>query len=277
MTIQILTTSFPHGEEGRVEQVWVYYYAAVSYFSYHRLWYAIPALIILATFVLSRPFLLMSYPVCYQVMALLRINNTRAGQFMTHWIEKLKPLLDAFQSPFKDKYHLTAGMYFLYWITAPGVFVAVNGTCSYYVIMEVLFIVVLLFQSVSQPYQKMKNNIYTSLVMADLAVIIALYLYNYTRAQKTANETAEEMLIAVILLILIYLPIMCALGDIAVRCFKKIKKMKIVTSYRWFVNIQRDSQELPVRMTEEDKCQSIEVSDYIRVDDNYHCAANKFD
>ena len=92
----------------------MYYYAAVSYFSYHRLWYAIPALIILATFVLSRPFLLMSYPVCYQVMALLRINNTRAGQFMTHWIEKLKPLLDAFQSPFKDKYHLTAGMYFLY-------------------------------------------------------------------------------------------------------------------------------------------------------------------
>ena len=156
-------------------------------------------------------------------------------------------------------------------------FVAVNGTCSYYVIMEVLFIVVLLFQSVSQPYQKMKNNIYTSLVMADLAVIIALYLYNYTRAQKTANETAEEMLIAVILLILIYLPIMCALGDIAVRCFKKIKKMKIVTSYCRFVNIQRDSQELPVQMTEEDKCQSIEVSDYIRVDDNYHCAANKFD
>ena len=273
VTFQILTTSFAHGEEGRVEQVWVYYYAAVSYFSYHHLWYAIPALVILVTFVLGPPFLLMSYPVCYRVMAFLHISNTRAGQFMTRWIENLKPLLDAFQSPFKDKYRFTAGMYFLYRIAAPGVFIAVNGTYSYYVIMEVLFIVALLFQSITQPYQKMKNNIYHSLVMADLAIIMALYLYNYTRAQRSANE---EMLITVILLILIYLPIMCALGNIAVRCFKKIKKMKMVTSYGRFVNNQRDSQELPARMTEEDKSQSIEVCDYIRVDNNYYCAANKF-
>ena len=273
VTIQILTTSFAHGKKGSDELVWVYYYAAISYFSYHHLWYAIPALVILVTFVLGPPFLLMSYPVCYRVMAFLHISNTRAGQFLTRWIEKLKPLLDAFQSPFKDKYRFTAGMYFLYRIAAPVVFVAVNGTYSYYVIMEVLFIVSLLFHSVTQPYQKMKNNIYHSLVMADLAIIMELYLYNYTRAQKTANETTQETLVTVILLILIYLPIVCALGNLAVKCtcFKKIKKLKKMTSYGRFVDSHMNSQELPARMTEDMN----QPTEYIRVNNNNCYAANR--
>ena len=94
VTIGILTPSSVYGKGGSVEHLWVYYYGAIDYMSPQHLAYAIPALVVLVTFVLIPPILLMSYSLCYRVMALLHVSETKVVVCLTRWIEKLKPLLD---------------------------------------------------------------------------------------------------------------------------------------------------------------------------------------
>ena len=274
VTIQLLTTSFVRTKEGKKDHVWVYYYAQYRYFSGEHLVYALPAILVLVTVVLMPPFLLMSYPVCYQVMALLHINETRAGLLLTRWIEKLKPFFDAFQSRFKDRFRFTAGLYFLYRVVPPAIFAAVDSTFAYYATLEVFFIIFFLFHSIAQPYRKMKNNLYHSLVMANLAIITGLYMYNYSEAQDTLAATYAESTIAVILLILIYLPVVCAVGHVLIRCgyksFTAVKKSK--NESKQTCDLREDYyHEFPARMLVEDDDAEIPTSfKYTNIDDDSH-------
>ena len=262
VTIQILATSFVRNKEGRKDQVWVYYYAKYNYFSHEHLIYAIPAILVLVTIVLMPPILLMSYPLCYQIMALLHINETRVGLCLTRWIEKFKPFFDAFQSRFKDRFRFTAGLYFLYRAVPPTVFAAVDSTFAYYATLEVLFIIFFLFHSIAQPYRRMKNNIYHSLVMANLAIITALYMYNYSEVQDTLEATYSESTIAVIQLILIYLPIVCTLGHVLLRCsYKSITVFrKSRSQLKQDCDQGDDYHEFPARMLDEEEDTKIPTS-----------------
>ena len=262
VTIKILTTSFVRNKEGRKDHVWVYYYAEYNYFSKQHLVYAIPAILVLVTIVLMPPILLMSYPVCYQLMALLHINETRVGLCLTRWIEKFKPFFDAFQSRFKDRFRFTAGLYFLYRAVPPTVFAAVDSTFAYYATLEVLFIIFFLFHSIAQPYRRMKNNIYHSLVMANLAIITALFMYNFSEVQDTLAATYSESSIAVIQLILIYLPVVCTLGHFLLRCSNKS-----ITAFRKSRSQLKqdcdqgdDYHEFPARMLNEEEDTKIPTS-----------------
>ena len=259
VTIQILTTSSVRNKEGRKDHVWVYYYAEYDYFSKEHLVYAIPAILVLMTIILMPPILLMSYPLCYQIMALLHINETRVGLCLTRWIEKLKPFFDAFQSHFKDRFRFTAGLYFLYRVVFPAVFAAVDSIFAYYATLEVLFIIFFLFHLIAQPYRRMKNNIYHMLVMAYLAIITALYMYNYSEVQDTLEV---ESTIAVIQLILIYLPVVCTLGHFLLRCsYKSITAFrKSRSQLKQDCDQGDDYHEFPARMLDEEKDTKIPTS-----------------
>ena len=253
VTIGILTPSSVYGKDG-VEHLWVYSYGRIDYMSPQHLAYAIPALVVLVTFVLIPPILLMSYPLCYRVMAVLHVSETKVGVCLTRWIEKLKPLLDAFQSPFKDNYQFIAGVYFLYRVVVLTAFAFMTDLITYYVIMEVLLIAALLFHSIAQPYRQLKDNIYHALVIANLAVINGLFLYNYILTRRTTQSTQQQTLITAILLILIYLPLVYALGYLAIKCCYKIRvcmKVKGMAPAHATSNFENENHEFPARMMEE--------------------------
>ena len=268
VTIKILTTSYVQGYGGRTGETWVYYYARVKYFSGQHLIYAIPAFVFLVTFVIIPPLLLMAYPVCYQVMSLCHVSETRVGLGLTRWIEKLKPLLDAFQSCFKDRFRFTAGLYFLYRAVVPAVYVAVDNTLSFYITLEILFTIALLFHTIAQPYHKTRNNIYHALVVADLGLITSLYIYNYTVSQQEIADHDREILVTSIVMILIYLPLIGALGYLIITCgrrlwpstLKKLKVLKRRSAIRGR-NIEDDG-ELPARLLEEESINSCDYSSW---------------
>ena len=209
-TFCILTISHLKGVKGGEKETRVYYYALLDYFSSQHLIYAIPALVILVTFVIIPPLLLMAYPVCYQVMSLCHVSETRVGLGLTRWIEKLKPLLDAFQSCFKDRFRFTAGLYFLYRIFVPAVYAVTNDILSFYSILEIFFVCALTFHCIIQPYLRKRDNIFHALILANLAIINGLYMYNYTRLQKDSQET--KIFIAGIQLLFIFLPLLVGIG-----------------------------------------------------------------
>ena len=180
-------------------------------------------------------------------MAILNVSETKVGVCLTRWIEKLKPLLDA---PFKDNYQFITGVYFLYRVVALTAFVIPTDLFSYYVTMELLLIVGLLFHLIAQPYRKLKDNIYHALVVANLAIIIGLYLYSYIITSRTTRTTTEQTLITAISLILIYLSLVYALGYLAIKCCYKVWVCMKPPAHAT-IDFENESNEFPARMMEE--------------------------
>ena len=223
VTIQLLTIAYVEGEGGLSSDLWVYYYGKFKFFDVDHIVYAIPALVFLVTFVLVPPFLLMSYPLCHQVMALLHISETSMGLCVTRWIEKLKPLFDAFQNRFKDRYRFTAGIHYLYRVAIPAMFATVMYIHHFYLASIILLVSGLLFHSIVQPYQARKDNVYHALVMADLALIAAMGMYNYNASlQNKSNQN-----VVYLLFVLISLPVVSSLSYFVFKlgclCFQSFK------------------------------------------------------
>ena len=163
---------------GKVEKV-VYYQGDLPYMKGEHLIYAIPAVVFLVVFVLVPPILLLVYPLCYKVFALLRIEETRVIKLTCRFIplEKMKPLFDSFQSCFKDNYRFMAGFYFLYRFSTQATFVLTNSFTVFYVILETQLIIMLTIQAAVHAYRKDWHNILDILLFANLAIINICLLY----------------------------------------------------------------------------------------------------
>ena len=180
------------------------------------------------------------------------------GHCLTRWIEKLKPFFDAFQSCFKDRFRFTAGLYFLYRAVPPTVFAALDSTFAYYATLEVLFMLFFLFHLIAQPYRRMKKQ---HLPFANLAIITALYMYNYSEVQDTLEATYAESTIAVIQMILIYLPIICTLGHVLLRCsYKSISAFRNQSQLKQDCDQGDDYHEFPAHMLDEEEDTKIPTS-----------------
>ena len=98
----------------------VYHYGDMPFMEKQHLKYAIPATIFTITFTIIPPFLLIIYPLCYKVFALLQLQETLCVRVlcMVVPLEKLKPFFDSFQGCFKDEYRFFAGLFFIYRLLA---------------------------------------------------------------------------------------------------------------------------------------------------------------
>ena len=97
-----------------------FYYGEFDYFKGYHLPYAIPAIFVLVFMGLLPPLLLLSFPLCYKVFALFRIQESKFTDILCKIIplEKLKPFFDSFQGTFKDEHRYFAGLYFIYRLLA---------------------------------------------------------------------------------------------------------------------------------------------------------------
>ena len=107
---------------------------------------------------------------------------------------------------------------------------------------------------------------YHALVVANLAIITGLYLYNYVRTRRTTRSTAQETFVTAILLILIYLPLVCALGYLAIKfCYKIRVFMK--TPAHATIDFENENHEFPARMMEENTRAQCNKYKYMPIND----------
>ena len=177
----------------------------VTIFSVSHLPYALPALFCLLTIGLIPPFLLLAYPLTNKILAIIHCEDLKLSKFIT--VDRLKPLLDAFQGCFKDNLRFFAGLYFLYrWtILMIGILPSI-GYGRAYIIKGCLLTVFFALHAVCQPYTVKMYNVIDSLLFADLVLLNAIIFFHYHSFYGNSIEAIDITVTAVIQLILIYLP-----------------------------------------------------------------------
>ena len=246
VSFQILSPAYLYGENFTIVDTVVFRKGDSSSFSAEHKRYAIPAIIVI--FVMSViPFLLILYPLVFKVLALFKLNDSKLSNFISRLVPA--PLLDSFQSSFKDDCRFFAGLYFLYRLLALAAYAYSPTLIAFYTIVEFQLIIILALHSVVQPYKSKWHNIIDSLIFANLALINSFTLFNVFWVFLVGGKTIPSLKKAVTHVslsfqaLLIYLPLVCAIVYISVFLIRKLRERfcKRVLSSSSLV----DNEELP--------------------------------
>ena len=202
-----------------------FYDGEAKFFQDKHLLYAILALLIILIVGVLPPLILISYPLCYKVLALLKISETKFTKLLCKCIplEKLKPFFDSFQSSYKDEYRFFSGLHFFYRLIALIAYANANLNV-YYCILQVEFAIILTAHCICQPYKKRWHNILDALLFMILSTVNAISLFNYHLIHRS-NQQCIINKTTTILVILLYVPIIYVAVITAVNIFKLVKKL----------------------------------------------------
>ena len=206
----------------------VFYHGDFKYLQGAHIKYAVSAFLFSIALVVIPPLLLVVYPLCYKVLALLHIEETRYINILCRILplERMKPMFDSFQSCFKDKYRFFAGLYFLYRLVALLSFLITDSLTKFYIALEVQLIVMLTLQAITYPYHKRWHNIIDVLLFANLAVINAMTMYNYKKSKERTNDTRSINAVSAIQTILVSTPFVCMVCFIVLQLVLRIKSAR---------------------------------------------------
>ena len=207
-TLQLLTPTWLHDEGPKALEVVVYYYGEVKYFHGIHLKYAIPALFALIFMTLLPPLILLLYPLCYKVLALFRLQESKLTRIICRVIplEKFKPFFDSFQGTFKDNHRYFAGLYFVYRLV-PLIIYTVTSKIDFFFYFEIQLILMLVVHAYAQPHKEKRHNRLDLYILTIFLILNSITSYNY---QWTVNQLDARKIIPVfstIQIILAYSPL----------------------------------------------------------------------
>ena len=131
------------------------------YFSKSHLVYAIPALIVVALIIIPTPICLLCDPILLKIEDKIKLFEKYKP--WTRPREKFKPLLDSFQSCFKDKFHIFAGLFSLPHSYLANLFIF-SDNMQYHFVIEIIIVIIFCVQAVAQPFEVGKDNITATLL-----------------------------------------------------------------------------------------------------------------
>ena len=212
----------------------VLYSGNIRYFSIDHLLYAVPALFVICTILVFPPLLLVWYPTGRKLLSRCHLSESKIVQLVEKvlMIDRMKPLLDSFQSTFKDEWRLFAGLFFIYRILALATFTIARTLPQFYTAVEIEVVIITAVHAAVQPYQKTWHNIVDIFILLDIAIINALSMYIYVKATDLDQAVQDSGFIStaiIIRLLLIYLPLVyiaiylsvLICKQLTVRMFKK--------------------------------------------------------
>ena len=179
----------------------VLYNGELTYFRGKHLIYAIPSVVILATFGLVRPtFSSHNISPLLQVLALLKLNESKFSRVLCTYIplEKMKPLFDSFQSSFKDRYRFFSGLYFIFRLVALAIQGISDDLRVFYTAIQVQTILVFALHMVVQPYKRTWHNIAEGFFLFDLILIAMTF---------SISEAVNSIGITIVQIGLLYFPL----------------------------------------------------------------------
>ena len=207
ITLILLTFTYLRGRPSGnfIHRAVSFYNGELEYFHGKHLLYALPALLIFITMCILPPLLLLSYPLCYKLLAILKISESKFARTLCIIIplEKFRPLFDSFQGSFKDNYRFFSGLYFLYRFTTMLTFAIQSDLTAYYLLIQVQLLFILAMHAICQPYRKHSHNLVDTLLFINLSAINITTLYLSLNLPQ--NKIAHTVQV-----ILLYLPLLCA-------------------------------------------------------------------
>ena len=198
----------------------------VQYFSREHLTYALPALFFLLVIGVFPPLLLLVYPLSNKALTFLHLEESTVVNFVClklNRITSLKPLLDSIQGSFKDNMRFFAGLYFHYRWIALILNIIPSDFDKIYIAVEIFIVTILLVHALCQPYTARIHNIIDTLLFGNLALINIITFAHYHRVRTRAGKhiaTNYIIGLAVLQLVLIYLPLLIVVVCIILMSFK---------------------------------------------------------
>ena len=188
----------------------VYYSGDVVFFSRRHLPYAIPALTCLVTFVLMPPLILLWHPLAKQVLANCRLSESHFVMLIDRilMVNKLKPVIDSFQSSFRDSCRCFAGLYFIYRVILLLGLLVIKQS-QLYVLVSIFLLIMLLFHSIMQPFKKRWHNVINGYFLANMLAINVISLsINHSLLSSSGDQTMESFIRVIMGIqeVLIYTP-----------------------------------------------------------------------
>ena len=226
VSISILTPGHIHSIGSHHASTVAYYGGDMPFMKQLHLKYAIPAIIFTITFTIIPPLLLIVYPLCYKVFALLRLQESSCVQVLCMLVplEKLKPLLDSFQGCFKDNYRFFAGLFFIYRLLALTNYAVTDSLTLFYTLLEIQLVITLIIHAVVQPYKQRWHNIIDILLLGLLALINAMTMYNYQNAYRD-RVRFEADLVNACQVFFAFLPVIYLVVYGAMKTIKRITRV----------------------------------------------------
>ena len=130
---------------------------------------------------------------------------------------------DSFQSPFKDNCRFFAGLYSIFRTIALVTSTMIQDPQSFYAMVELELVLIILLQATIQPYKEKKYNLKDLLLFSNLAIINGITQYNYFIIVREEKPPVHIPVTITLQIILMSLPLLCML----VMCtFKLVKKVK---------------------------------------------------
>lgn len=189
----------------------VYLSGEMSFFGRKHIPYAIPAVLVLLLMSVP-PLLLIAYPTLPKLWNLCSCHwcyreDRRCTDFCTSWFLRLVPFMDAFQGCYKDNCRYFAGLYFVYRLAFTMAFAFTDTVVSGYFCLEVIIIAILAIHALFQPYERRYYNIIDTAILADLALINGISLYNCYLVQFRGDE-GTLVITSSVQTLLVYLPLL---------------------------------------------------------------------
>ena len=243
----------PGGQYSLYTKRVVWYDGTMSYFGHEHFPYAVIALLVLVTFVVIPPLLLLSYPLLPVVMTRLGLEDYWiVKKLIINPLSKCVPIFDAFQSCYKDKYRFFAGLLFVYRVTALAIYGFPPTTAIINVCIQLFLLSVLLLHCVCQPYKKRWHNFIEACTLALLTSISVISSHRLFEAETSQTQTDVFFWIQTVLL---YCPLVYFTGYVTYNVIRWLYRRITTcnkTNYIQNNNNLLNSCEFPARMEEDD-------------------------
>ena len=248
----LLTPGRIYGKGGTIVQSRLLYHGDTTLYSTHHAQYAIPAFICIVFLVVVPTILLLWYPSGPRLLSRFGLSDNGFCNKAVP-LHKLKPFFDSFQGCFKDDFRFFSGLYFSYRLLTIAAYSFSIGLTQFYILVELIFIIMLMLHALAQPYKKKWHNVIDTLVFSNLTIINALSIFIYT---KSSEKLYKEMITAAVHIqsFFISLPLMVTLLLLVLWLVARIKHL---VTCRWMNNSKciADSvldNEFPSRLSDSD-------------------------
>ncbi len=220
------SSSFEHNPRLKV----VLFSGNIEYLSSAHWPYAFPAILVIFIVCLPPPFLLLWYPLGRQALAIVikkcsvynyRLRNGGWSCCHVSAVDKMKPLLDSFQSCYKDNCRYFAGLQFVYRLIILCTFNLTETPLIFYTVVGVELSLMLVVHVIFWPYREQWHNIVDTLIYSNILLVNGFTIFIYSSSVNFSSTFVYEA--AVIQTLLIYLPLIYIIGYTTVMVWRVLK------------------------------------------------------
>ena len=223
-SFQLLQFARPIGFNGKQAGIYTYY-GGQPYFKGKHLYYSIIALFSLATVTFAAPCLLLLHPLLLNFLSFCHLSEHRVTLkvYRLLHVQKLVPFIDCFQSCYRDKCRLFAGLYFVYRVALILCVILSHSHNDGLLYTQFLLLLILVIHSVVYPYKKSLHNSLDSMAFSTMAIVNFLGIL--TDKKMPLGKEVINVLRG-LQVVLVYLPLLACIIEVIRKVSLKLRNRR---------------------------------------------------